>query len=133
MIEDDPPTARVIFSYQRSDHVGSGNSAQVFRVAMEHPDIHTTSVSLLAKLPYDTARAKNFVMNEGRTYSICPDYLSEAREGYIQTKPIHQPQPCCAVIPKFYGLYEDDEGRIMLLLEECGRPIEPAKLMRYQK
>lgn len=34
-----------------------------------------------------------------------PEYLSEAREGYIQTRPMQQPQPCCAAVPKFYGLY----------------------------
>ncbi|PVF99978.1 hypothetical protein CPB86DRAFT_796137 [Serendipita vermifera] len=117
-------TAKVTFSEHETDRVGHGNSAQVFRVMMEHPEITTKE---------GDKHAKNFVSNEGNSYAICPDYLSEAREGYIQAKPIHQPQPCCAAIPKFYGMYKDKDGQLMLLLEECGTPIRPEKLKPHHK
>ncbi|CAG8729192.1 3751_t:CDS:2, partial [Acaulospora colombiana] len=116
---------KITFSSHETDRVGHGNSAQVFRVMMEHPEITTEHG--------DNTRAKDFVSNEGNSYAISPDYLSEAREGYIQTKPIHQPQPCVAAMPKFYGMYKDKNGQLMLLLEECGTPIRPEKLKPHHK
>lgn len=88
------------------------------------------SVTVIAKIPYSESEAREMMRSEGRNYSVMPDYLSEGREGYIQTKPMHQPMPCCAAIPKFYGMYVDKNNVPLLLLEECGEQIKPRKLKK---
>jgi hypothetical protein len=82
------------------------------------------SCSLIAKLPYNADKCKGFVRNEGSIYAQMPDHLSDSMTGLVHTKPIMQPQPLCALVPKFYGLFETENGPPLFLLEDCGKPIE---------
>lgn len=98
-------------------------------------ETHSLPITLLAKLPlHDSSypgysEALRMLKREGTFYANMPLHLSEAREGYIQTKPMQQPMPCAAAVPKFYGMYrskknEDGSGeKWMILMEECGRQV----------
>ena len=87
------------------------------------------SVTLIAKLPYrDGGESDRMMVREGTNYALMPHYLSDATQGYIQTKPIQQPQPCSAVVPKFYGLYQNREGKLLMLMEECGKQVRESGL-----
>ncbi|KDQ10302.1 hypothetical protein BOTBODRAFT_116057 [Botryobasidium botryosum FD-172 SS1] len=92
--------------------------------------------------------------NEARMYSMFPDHLFQDWAGYVIIPPMMQPHALQPVVPNFYGHYfpEDipDEaqdsltssarerardhvlGQIMLL-EDCGRNVQPAELSRRQK
>jgi hypothetical protein len=61
--------------------------------------------TMLAKLPFSGSEAHSMLLREGYNYSLFPEHLMEAKEGYIQTKPMQMPLPAAAVVPRFYGLY----------------------------
>ncbi|KDQ12635.1 hypothetical protein BOTBODRAFT_34350 [Botryobasidium botryosum FD-172 SS1] len=84
-------------------------------------------------------------------YSLFPEHLSQDWAGYVQVPPLHLPVPLGAVVPKFYGLYtpepaepkldaDSDEAEtkpqkpiLIMLMEECGKPIDPDKLTPFEK
>jgi hypothetical protein len=77
---------------------------------------------------------------EAKIYDEIPRHMTEEYCGFNFVAPIPYPVPVGAVVPKFYGYYEpvrDENYRSgaspILLLEECGKPIEPAKLTADQR
>ncbi|EGN98333.1 hypothetical protein SERLA73DRAFT_36963, partial [Serpula lacrymans var. lacrymans S7.3] len=88
------------------------------------------------------------LQNEARIYNAFPEHLMEHWSGLNLVTPLQNPVPVGAVVPRFYGYYYPvDENNIegedrgaadrmkcasrrwgrspILLLEECGTPIEP--------
>ncbi|KZT05014.1 uncharacterized protein LAESUDRAFT_727593 [Laetiporus sulphureus 93-53] len=109
-------------------------------------------VTVAAKTANGTVSARKFLRNEARVFNMFPRHLQEEWCGYNLVTPIRHPVPVGAVVPKFYGYYvpvgekggkkdwdktwegydEDDDRSVghlspVLLMEECGTPIEPEK------
>ena len=105
----------------------------------------TVKVSVAAKLskPYDM-----HLRREANNYQSFPADLFEHWSGYNIIQPLHDPVPVGAVLPQFYGYYVpeknsdgDKEDTIyyppylsaILLLENCGIPIDPEALDKDDK
>ncbi|EPQ53121.1 hypothetical protein GLOTRDRAFT_79187 [Gloeophyllum trabeum ATCC 11539] len=94
-------------------------------------------VTVAAKTAFPAHDPRWLIRNEARTYDKFPQHLQEEWCGYNLVTPIRYPVPVGAVVPKFYGYYEPFEQHAgphkaewekrspILLLEECGSPIEP--------
>ncbi|KAJ7641270.1 hypothetical protein FB45DRAFT_738095 [Roridomyces roridus] len=113
----------------------------------------TGQVLVAAKTGFSNSEARQLLQNEGKIYGAFPKHLQEDWCGYNLVAPITHPVPVGAVVPKFYGYYvpvmedqrETDEKFALqrfqrtasyrewekqspiLLLEECGSPIESHK------
>ncbi|KAI0064459.1 hypothetical protein BV25DRAFT_1782348, partial [Artomyces pyxidatus] len=72
---------------------------------------------------------------EARNYQRFPKHLFQHWNGYNVLPPLHDPVPVGAVVPQFYGHYvpektnaEAEDLSPIMLLEDCGKPIDPRKL-----
>ncbi|KAJ8087156.1 hypothetical protein PM082_005984 [Marasmius tenuissimus] len=114
-----------------------------------HPDNcrlpPTMRVMVTAKL---SKRGDRHLAQEALNYQRFDKSFSEHWGGYNMCHPIKEPVPCGAIAPAFYGYYVHDEevGRRdedgdekmdnpgflspLLLLEDCGQPIEPGQLSK---
>jgi hypothetical protein len=119
--------------------LGEGHHSYVHCAAMRLPDPLTArspsgEVTVAAKMSFSSDSARELLQNEGSIYNEFPQHLMEHWCGLNLVMPINTPVPVGAVVPKFYGYYTpiDDAGfgklSPILLLEECGKPIEPRSL-----
>lgn len=106
------------------------------------PVPRTAIVGAVAKLSfkYDLHLAQ-----EAKNYQSFPDHFFQHWNGYNVIPPIHDPIPVGALCPQFYGYYTPDNptgdkywGRCrymspILLLEYCGREIDPDDLCQDDK
>jgi Lipopolysaccharide kinase (Kdo/WaaP) family len=101
----------------------------------------TAKVNVVAKLSiqYDPHLA-----NEAENYQSFPTHLSEHWNGYNIIPPLHDPVPVGAVVPQFYGYYVPEQNELgdgsaptylspILLLENCGIPIDPKLIDRDEQ
>jgi hypothetical protein len=99
----------------------------------------TAKVNVAVKLskPYDAHLAR-----EAENYQSFPSHLFEHWNGYNVIPPLHDPVPVGAVVPQFYGYYvpeKNKEGQTsrylssILLVEDCGIPIDPEALNEDDK
>ncbi|KAI0343570.1 hypothetical protein BDW22DRAFT_1356027 [Trametopsis cervina] len=132
----------------RANLLGQGNHSIVYKSALQLPAPLTARtpngrVRVAAKVAFGygfSKRDKEMLENEARVYDGAPKHLSEEYCGFNCIPPIVHPVPVGAVMPKFFGFYEpwEQAGRKewtspILLLEECGEPIEPQRLTLDQK
>ncbi|KAJ6571682.1 hypothetical protein B0H19DRAFT_935770 [Mycena capillaripes] len=87
------------------------------------------------------------IKNEARTYNAFPDHLSEDWSGFnaigeAANRYTDGLVPATAVVPKFYGYFVPSEelaetsnsrASPILLMEECGRPIEPKEMQQAER
>ncbi|KAK7030824.1 hypothetical protein VNI00_013932 [Paramarasmius palmivorus] len=93
----------------------------------------TMKVKLTAKLGM---YGDSHLAHEGLAYQKFSQSMSEHWTGYNVVYPLHEPTPCGAITPGFYGFYKPDKEASdhpdylspILLLEDCGKPIVPEKL-----
>lgn len=92
----------------------------------------TTKVRVAAKL---SIQGDRHLKNESNNYQSFPSHMFEHWNGFNVIPPLHDPVPVGALVPQFYGYYapyqdQDDEEYLspILLLEDCGVPIDEHKL-----
>lgn len=127
--------------------LGTGHHSFVYRAPFELPSplrsTHSTGkVTVAAKLGMPGNLARELLANEARIYNGMEKHMQEDWSGLNVVSPIRYPVPVCALAPKFFGWFEpigeDAETHErhrekyevptrspILLLEECGEPIEP--------
>ncbi|KAI0821235.1 hypothetical protein BC629DRAFT_1459377 [Irpex lacteus] len=146
---DVPPAAKAhdmvahLYLHQKN-RLGVGHHSLVYRAPLTLPPPLSASsrngqVTVTAKLALFNTDDWDMLKHEAEIYNRFPKHLSEDWCGYIRINPIKHPVPIGPVVPKFYGYYEpvgdDDKKRWspVLLLEECGRPIEAKDLNSDQR
>ncbi|KAJ3795545.1 hypothetical protein GGU11DRAFT_810440 [Lentinula aff. detonsa] len=92
----------------------------------------TAQVSVVAKL---SLRGDNHMKREAANYQRFGMQFSQHWTGYTLATPLQDPTPMGAITPVFYGYYSKEDSSDsdqyfspILLLEDCGTPIEPDKL-----
>ncbi|KAF7311586.1 hypothetical protein MKEN_01061300 [Mycena kentingensis (nom. inval.)] len=96
----------------------------------------TTSVRVCAKL---SVRGDRHLKREAKVYQALPAHLAEHYSGFNIVRPSPEPVPVGAVVPQFYGYYAPPVASSstylspIMLLEDCGAPIEPRLLTADQK
>jgi hypothetical protein len=99
----------------------------------------TAKASVVAKL---SKQHDPHLAREAENYQSFPTHLFEHWSGYNIIPPLHDPVPVGAVIPQFYGYYVPEENQgdgsspylsPILLLENCGIPIDPTLLNRDEQ
>ncbi|KZV64646.1 hypothetical protein PENSPDRAFT_757114 [Peniophora sp. CONT] len=76
---------------------------------------------------------------EAANYQAFPGWLFEHWSGYNVVRPLHDPTPCGAVVPQFYGYYKPESSceekyfSPLLLLEHCGKEIEVEELSEDER
>lgn len=93
----------------------------------------TAKFKVVAKL---SKRYDLHLKNEATNYQAFPEHLSQHWSGFNIVYPVHDPVPVSAVVPQFYGYYVPDISTAVgetylspiLLMEDCGKPIEPSEL-----
>ncbi|KAI0797291.1 hypothetical protein BC629DRAFT_1502772 [Irpex lacteus] len=152
----DPPANQSDSSPPRVAHLhlaqthrfGVGHHSLVHHAPLTLPEplsAHSRNgrVVVAAKSAFRSENARYLLQREGRTYDAFPRHLSEDWCGYNLVTPIKHPVPVGPVVPKFYGYYvpiKIKEGKEVmyeekdlnapspiLLMEECGEPVNPAK------
>ncbi|KAF8506169.1 hypothetical protein BU17DRAFT_57847, partial [Hysterangium stoloniferum] len=75
------------------------------------------------------------LQNEAKMYHSFPEHFKHEYMGYQLVKPCHILQKLYQLVPHFYGYYElDDRTRtLLLMMEDCGSPIDSSSLTQYQK
>ncbi|CAK5272738.1 unnamed protein product [Mycena citricolor] len=132
------------------DLIGIGHRATVSRadITLEAPfglvdRSGPPRLRVIAKISNDETADRAMLKHEARVYTDFPEYLSEDWSGFIGIDTMgseggkcSRVVPAGAVVPKFYGYYvpvpsdgADDKqvGRPFILLEYCGKPIQPSK------
>ncbi|KAI0046803.1 hypothetical protein FA95DRAFT_1519847 [Auriscalpium vulgare] len=132
-------------------HVGKPTCAH----RMTDTALPSATVSVAAKLSLE---GDAHLAREARNYQAFPRHMFEHWSGYNVLPPLHNPTPVGAVVPQFFGYYvpEDGDGESssseeetsggapdadvkekrklkgylspIMLLENCGRPIDPRSL-----
>ncbi|KAG6379324.1 hypothetical protein JVT61DRAFT_11783 [Boletus reticuloceps] len=115
----------------------------VHRAYTSHaPNSRMVILSVIAKLSLED---DDQLANEGSNYERFPEHFFRHYTGYNLIDQLHAVVPVNAVVPQFYGYYtpdseEDKELRYppyispILLLEHCGKPINPqTSLSRNRK
>jgi hypothetical protein len=126
--------------------LGVGSHSKVYRSSLKLPEaLVSTEVTVAAKLASHNEKSRQMLFDEGRIYDAFPSHLMEDWTGfnllpmYLRHHIEEFIVPCTAVVPKFYGYYEPvgptpttdaiSKGRsAILLIEECGTPIDPYNL-----
>ncbi|RDX52430.1 hypothetical protein OH76DRAFT_1433883 [Lentinus brumalis] len=145
----------------KTNRFGTGNHSFVYRAPLTLPaPLYASSqsgqVTVAAKLAYDRCTAHGLLHNEARVYDSLPKHTQEDWCGYNVVPQCRFPVPVSAIAPKFYGYYlpVDDTGNIklnehndcsedrpcrvewpspILLMEECGNPVQPSKFTADQR
>ena len=138
---EDPITAKL--SLDPAQSIGMGNHSMVYRATLTLPKGLSArtpdgKVTAVAKVSFPHSRDRLLLHNEGKIFSSFPKDLSQEWCGLNMISPLAWPVPVGPVVPKFYGYYmptgeKKDTLSPILLMEECGTPIEPRKLKREQK
>ncbi|KAF8557552.1 hypothetical protein OG21DRAFT_1435130 [Imleria badia] len=100
------------------------------------PVPRTTKFTVVAKLSLED---DPHLAREASNYQRFPEHFFHHYNGYTIINQFHTIVPVSAIVPQFYGYYvpkKDKEGNPdqpsylspILLLEHCGKPIEPKKL-----
>lgn len=131
-----PRVAHIHLAHQ--NRFGVGNHSLVHRVALTLPaplSAHSRNgrVTVAAKSAFPVYTARTLLKNEGKIYNSFPEHLTQDWCGYNLVTPIKHPVPVGPVAPKFYGYYvpegrgemDEDAPSPILLMEECGEPVEP--------
>jgi hypothetical protein len=109
------------------------------RFAFDHPISQTARVTVAAKL---SIRHDVHLEREARNYTRFPSHFFEDWTGYNYIDKTIGPTPVHAVVPRFYGYYlpeqePRDKGKYYLspimLIENCGTPINPKELSQEEK
>ncbi|KAH7919271.1 hypothetical protein BV22DRAFT_1051156 [Leucogyrophana mollusca] len=100
------------------------------------PRTAKVEVAVKLSIQHDTHLAR-----EAENYQNFAPHLFEHWNGYNVVPPLHDPVPVGAVVPQFYGYYKPDKPVVekgsqqggsylspILLLEHCGKPINPDRL-----
>lgn len=151
-----PQSARVAHLHlKKSNRLGTGNHSYVYRAPLTLPKplsgrSPTGQVTVAAKTSFPALGDRRLLRNEAKIYNAFPKHLMQEYCGYNLVTPMMHPVPVGAVVPKFYGYYVpvDDSGKSLdeidkhaqrrdsyetewlspiLLLEECGDPVQPEK------
>ncbi|KAF7331045.1 hypothetical protein MVEN_02444800 [Mycena venus] len=131
----------------RQSRIGCGHHSNVYRASFKLPELvdagSTGPVALVAKVAVPRREAREFLQHEATTYNSFPEHLAQEFSGYALVPGIKYPVPVGAVVPKFFGYYIPEnsgydadniaEPSPILLLEECGEPIDPQSLLHDNK
>lgn len=97
----------------------------------------TARVRVCAKMSF---QHDAHLAREAANYQQFPSWLFEHWSGYNVVRPLHDPTPCGAVVPQFYGYYvpekpgnDEDYLSPLLLLEHCGKEIEVEDLSEDER
>ena len=125
------------------ERIGSGSHSHVYRATLTLPKGLSArtpdgKVTVAAKTSFPLSYDRLMFRNEGEIFSSFPKHLSEEWCGYNMVSPLSSPVPIGQVVPKFYGYYEPTGERRdalspILLMEECGTPVDADKLTSEQK
>ncbi|KAH9903248.1 hypothetical protein C8Q73DRAFT_633651 [Cubamyces lactineus] len=145
----------------KENRFGAGNHSYVYRAPLTLPaplSAHspTGQVTVAAKLAYSKCTARNLLRNEGEVYNSFPKWIQEEYCGYNIVPQCRFPVPATAIVPKFFGYYlpidaDGDMAEVhhpkcderkpctvnvpspILLMEECGTPVEPSEFTIDQR
>jgi hypothetical protein len=143
--DSDICTARLDFT--SATPIGLGSHSRVYRCSFRLPEaLVSTEVTVAAKLAFQDGESCQMLNNEATIYDGFPRHLMEDWSGfnflpsYLNHHLNKLVVPCKAVVPKFYGYYvpvgPNEDGpkpSAILLVEECGTPIELSKLNKAMK
>jgi hypothetical protein len=123
--------------------VGVGHHSNVYLATLTLPKGLSArtpdgKVTVVAKIAFSESEHRSLLQDEAEIFDSFPKYLSEEWCGYNIVPPLLSPVPVGPVVPKFYGYYmpageENEELSPILLMEECGTPVNPRKLTREQR
>ncbi|KAJ7627518.1 hypothetical protein DFH06DRAFT_1304513 [Mycena polygramma] len=112
-----------------------------FRLVTDQDAAHPATVRVAVKISSNCDDDLAMLENEARIHAAFPDHLSEDWSGYNAFASAVSAYtdgrvPATAVVPKFYGYFVPTKqtmtktgfARPILLMEECGTPIEPEDL-----
>ena len=138
---EDPVTAGLYLDPEQV--VGVGHHSNVYRATLTLPKGLSArtpggKVTVVAKTAFCRPEHRSFLHSEAKIFSSFPNHLSEEWCGYNVVSPLSWPVPVGPVVPKFYGYYMpvgEKKGSLspILLMEECGTPVDPRKLTPEQK
>lgn len=138
---EDPVTAEL--HLDPGEVIGVGHHSNVYRATLTLPKgisgrTPDGKVTVVAKTAFPHSEHRSLLHNEAGIFSSFPKDLSEEWCGYNVISPLAWPVPVGPIVPKFYGYYmpvgEDTDGLSpILLMEECGTPVEPEELTPEQK
>ena len=116
-------------------------------IAKSPTGIHplTVKVKVAAKI---SIKGDCHLAREAETYQAFPRHFFEHWSGFNVIKPLHDPTPVGPIVPQFYGYYVPDEDPVqskpdgsrpgtsgicdyrsaILLMEDCGKELDPSKL-----
>ncbi|KAJ7196999.1 hypothetical protein GGX14DRAFT_472515 [Mycena pura] len=128
----------------RQSRVGCGHHSNVYRASFRLPaPLETDSggfVAVVAKVAVPRREAREHLDHEAATYQSFPSHLAQEFCGYALVPNVKYPVPVSAVVPKFFGYYVPEHGAgdiagpsPILLLEECGSPVDPTNLSQDSK
>ncbi|KAJ7983030.1 hypothetical protein DFH06DRAFT_1172208 [Mycena polygramma] len=128
----------------RQSRIGCGHHSNVYRASFSLPaPLDSGHMAVVAKLAVPRKEAREFLHHEAATYDSFPAHLRQEFCGYALVPGIKYPVPVGAVVPKFFGYYIPehpgyDAGNVaepspILLLEECGNPVDPQILSHDNK
>jgi hypothetical protein len=131
----------------RQSRVGCGHHSNVYRASFRLPaPLETDSnghVAVVAKVAVPRQEARAFLHHEAAIYDTFPEHLAQESCGYALVPGVKYPVPVGAVVPKFFGYYIPEnagydaantaEPSPILLVEECGSPIDPQNLSHDNK
>ncbi|KAF8189812.1 hypothetical protein K438DRAFT_1832139 [Mycena galopus ATCC 62051] len=119
-----------------------------FRLVTTAETVQPTAVRVAAKISSGNREDLAMLEHEARVYNVFPIHLSEDWSGFnaigeaVASDFSEKPAvPATAVVPKFYGYFvpieqsqeKSGSGRPILLMEECGHPIDPESLTTEQR
>ncbi|KAI0688594.1 hypothetical protein BC835DRAFT_1256903, partial [Cytidiella melzeri] len=132
----------------QQNRFGVGHHSLVHHAPLTLPEPLTAHsrngrVTVAAKSAFRVRSARTLLHNEAKMYNAFPRHLSEDWCGFNLVTPMKHPVPIGPVVPKFYGYYvpvriedgkevlcdeiDPSSNSALLLIEECGKPVEPAK------
>ena len=140
-LAENPVTAELYLD--PSEVVGVGHHSNVYRATLTLPNGLSArtpdgKVTVVAKTSFTHSEHRSLFRNEAKIFDSFPKHLSEEWCGYNIISPLSWPVPVGPVVPKFYGYYmptgeKKDELSPILLMEECGTPVDPQKLTPEQR
>ena len=138
---EDPVTAELYLD--PGEVVGVGHHSNVYRATLTLPKGLSArtpdgKVTVVAKTAFPRSEHRFLFHNEAKIFSSFPRHFSEEWCGYNMVSPLSWPVPVGPVVPKFYGYYmptgeKRDTLSPILLMEECGTPVNPRRLTPEQK
>ena len=138
---EDPLTAELYLDPKET--VGVGNHSFVYRATLTLPKGVSArtpdgKVTVVAKTAFPEPGHRYLLHNEAKMFGSFPRHFSEEFCGYNMVSPLSWPVPVGPVVPKFYGYYMptgEHKRRLspILLMEECGIPVDPESLTQEQR